>query len=92
VRGKIGFAGFTTANAAANWIMLRVTGAAAWWKWCDEKSGLPGCGAQLLMQIARQKVHWIVLRVALLLLLNRKMCLPGFRAQLQAKNSGKKLS
>ncbi len=29
VRGKIGFAGFTTANAAANWIVLRVTGAAA---------------------------------------------------------------
>jgi hypothetical protein len=27
-----------------------------------------------------------------LLLLNRKMCLPGCGAQLQAKNSGKKLS
>jgi hypothetical protein len=43
------------------------------------------------MQIAKQKVHWIVLRVALLLLLNRKMCLPGCGAQLQAENSGKKI-
>jgi hypothetical protein len=30
---------------------------------CDEKLVLLGCGAQLLMQIARQKVNWIVLRV-----------------------------